>query len=146
MPALVVDDSLAMCAIMQDILHTIGFEDVQMRRTATDAFSELTRRDYGFVLCDVEMVPLSGVELVRMMRKDKNLRDVPVILTSGNAALIGDLFGGGASFPAAGFILKPFRPNDLKQKLSEILEGPYLKRETSMLHLARRMPSRANRH
>jgi CheY-like chemotaxis protein len=73
------------------------------------------------------MVPLSGAELVRMMRNDKYLRDIPVILTSGNAAVVSHLFGDGKPLPATSFILKPFHPKDLKRKLSEVLEGPYQK-------------------
>lgn len=137
MPVLVVDDSLTMCAIMQDMLHKIGFEDVQMRRNAIDAFTELVRREYGFVLCDVEMAPFSGIDLVNMMQKEKYLRDVPVVLTTANAAHVAELFGSGVPFPAAGFILKPFQSKDLREKLAEALEGAYQKRDLSLEYLAR---------
>jgi CheY-like chemotaxis protein len=137
LPVLVVDDSLTMCAIMQDILCNLGFKDVQMRRNAIDAFTELMRREYGFVLCDVEMAPFSGIDLVKMMQRDKYLRDLPVILTTANAAHVAELFRGGASFPAAGFILKPFRANDLREKLSEVLESAYQKKDLSVEFLAR---------
>jgi two-component system chemotaxis response regulator CheY len=137
MPVLVVDDSATMCAVMKKILQSLDFDDVQARQSALEAFEELKQRDYGFVLCDVEMHPVSGVELVRMMRRDKFLRHVPVILTTVDAGVVTDMFKGGASFLADGFILKPFKATELKDKLAEVLEAAYQKRELLPRNLAR---------
>jgi chemosensory pili system protein ChpA (sensor histidine kinase/response regulator) len=129
MPVLVVDDSLTMCAIMQEILHALDFNDVQMRRTATEAINELKRREYGFVLCDVDMPAIDGFELVDMMRHDKFLRDVPVILTSAYPDMIARKLENGRQFPASGFIRKPFTALDLRDKLSEVIESAYQRKE-----------------
>jgi len=137
MPVLVVDDSLTMCAIMQEILLALDFNDVQMRRSATEAINELKRRDYGFVLCDVDMPAIDGFQLVRMMRRDRSLRDVPVILTTAYPDLITRIFRTGAPFPASGFILKPFTAKDLREKLSEVIESAYRRKELMPRALAR---------
>ena len=137
MPVLVVDDSLTMCAVMKKVLLSLDFDDVEARQSAADAIEELRRRDYGFVLCDVEMTPVDGMEFVRMMRRDKFLRHVPVILTTGNAALVTEMFKEGDPFLAAGFILKPFKANELKEKLAEVLEAAYQKKELLPRNLAR---------
>jgi two-component system chemotaxis response regulator CheY len=137
MPVLIVDDSVTMCAVMKKILQSLDFDDVQDRQSALDAFDELKRRDHGFVLCDVEMQPVGGVELVRMMRRDKFLRHVPVILTTGNPALVTGMFKEGDPFLADGFILKPFKANELKDKLAEVLEAAYQKKELLPRNLAR---------
>lgn len=129
MPVLVVDDSLTMCAIMQELLHALDFNDVQMRRSATEAINELKRRDYGFVLCDVDMPSIDGFELVKMMRHDKFLRDVPVILTTAYPELITRQLEKGAPFPASGFIRKPFTALDLRDKLSEVIGSAYQQKE-----------------
>lgn len=137
LPVLVVDDSFAMASVMKGIILTLGFEDVQVRENAAEAMDELTRRDYGLVLCDINMSPVGGAELVRMMRSDKYLRGVPVILTTGNAALVAEMYGDGTPFPADGFILKPFTPDDLKTKLAEVLEASYQKKDLMPQYLAR---------
>ena len=137
MPVLVVDDSLTMCAVMKKILLSLDFDDIEARQSAADAIEELRRRDYGFVLCDVEMTPVDGTEFVRMMRRDKFLRHVPVILTTGNAALVTEMFKEGDPFLADGFILKPFKANELKEKLAEVLEAAYQKKELLPRNLAR---------
>lgn len=137
MPVLVVDDSMTMCSVMKKILLSLDFDDVEARRSAADAIEELKRRDYGFVLCDVEMGPVGGAEFVRMMRRDKFLRHVPVILTTGNAALVTEMFNEGDPFLANGFILKPFTANELKAKLAEVLEAAYQKKELLPRNLAR---------
>ena len=129
MPALVVDDSRTMCAIMQEILLALDFQDVQMRRTAAEAINELKRRDYGFVLCDVDMPAINGFELVDMMRHDKFLRDIPVMLTTAYPELITRTLKTGAPFPASGFILKPFTAMDLRDKLAEVVESSYQRKE-----------------
>ena len=136
MPVLVVDDSLTMCAIMQELLHALDFNDVQMRRSATEAINELKRRDYGFVLCDVDMPAIDGFELVEMMRHDKFLRDVPVILTTAYPDLVTKKLGSGAPFPASGFIRKPFTALDLRDKLSEVVESAYQRKELLPRRLA----------
>lgn len=137
MPVLVVDDSSTMCAVMKKILFSLDFDDVEARQSAADAIEELKRRDYGFVLCDVEMRPVGGAEFVRMMRRDKFLRHVPVILTTGNAALVTEMFKEGDPFLADGFILKPFSALELKDKLAEVLEAAYQKKELLPRNLAR---------
>jgi len=138
MPVLVIDDSLTMCAIMQDILLALEFNDVQMRRTATEAINELKRRQYGFVLCDVDMPAIDGFELVRMMRRDHFLRSIPVILTTAYPGLITNVMKNGAPFPASGFILKPFTAQDLKDKLTEVIESAYHEKELLTRYVARR--------
>lgn len=137
MPVLVVDDSVTMCAIMKKILQSLDFDDVQARQSATEAIEELKQRNYGFVLCDVEMAPVGGLEFVRIMRRDKFLRHVPVILTTGNPALVTEMFKEGDPFLANGFILKPFKANELKEKLAEVLEAAYQKKELLPRTLAR---------
>jgi len=136
MPVLVVDDSLTMCAIMQEILHALDFNDVQMRRSVTEAINELKRRDYGFVLCDVDMPAIDGFQLVNMMRRDEALGAVPVILTTGYPSLITRMLKSGAPFPASGFILKPFTAKDLRDKLSEVIESAYQRKELLPRHFA----------
>jgi two-component system chemotaxis response regulator CheY len=136
-PVLIVDDSASMCAIMKKILLSLDFVDVQTRHTAIEAINEIKRRDYGFIICDVEMQPIDGIQFVRMMRRDKFLRDVPVILTSSSPASVLDIFKQGAPFLANGFILKPFKASDLKIKLAEVLEGAYQIKELLPDHLSR---------
>ena len=137
MPVLIVDDSTTMCAVMKKILLSLEFDEVEVRQSALEAFEELKQRDYGFVLCDVEMRPVGGAELVRMMRRDKFLRHVPVILTTGNPALVTDMFKDGQPFLADGFILKPFKAAELKDKLAEVLEAAYQSKELLPPNLAR---------
>jgi two-component system chemotaxis response regulator CheY len=137
MPVLVVDDSTTMCAVMKKILRSLDFDEVESCRSALEAFEELKQRDYGFVLCDVEMRPVSGVELVRMMRRDKFLRHVPVILTTGNPVLVTEMFKEGQPFLADGFILKPFKATELRDKLAEVLEAAYPRKELLPPNLAR---------
>ena len=136
-PVLIVDDSASMCAIMKNILVSLGFPDIRVCQTAVAAINALMIRDYGFVICDVEMEPINGRGFVRMMRRDHFLRDVPVILTTSNPALVADIFKEGAPFPANGFILKPFTASDLKVKLAEVLEASYQRKDLLPDHLAR---------
>lgn len=137
MPVLVVDDSKTMCAVMKKILLSLDFDDVHACQSATEAIDELKQRDYGFVLCDVAMRPVDGAEFVRIVRRDKFLRQVPVILTTCNAALMTEMFKEGDPFLADGFILKPFKANELKEKLAEVLESAYQKKELLPRNLAR---------
>ena len=137
LPVLVVDDSQTMCAIMKRILFSLGFSGVQDRQTAFQAIRELHNRDYGFILCDIEMKPVDGMEFVRRIRRDKFLRDIPVILTTAQPARLTKRMGEGEPFLADGFIGKPFTASDLKTKLSEVLEASFQNKMLLPDHLAR---------
>lgn len=136
-PVLVVDDSTAMGDIMKQLLISIGFEDVEVRASATEAMTELKERSYTLVICDLHMHPIDGLQFTRMIRSDTDTWRTPVLLTTASKALAVEAFKGGVSSEVNGFILKPFTAVELKAKLAEVLEAKYLDRNLLPTRMAR---------
>lgn len=78
---LVVDDSRLMSTLVQDALLKAGFQ-VLTAVSGLEAWELLQRELIHLVIADVYMPQLSGLELTRRIRTDKQLSSLPIILMS----------------------------------------------------------------
>src|SRR6478735_5184241 len=77
---LVVDDSKTTRNIVLKLLDSIGISDVLDRESASDAFEILQQQRIGLVIADVEMLPISGLDLLKAIRANPRTTKVPVVL------------------------------------------------------------------
>jgi two-component system chemotaxis response regulator CheY len=117
MPVLVVDDSRVNCEIVQKILRAIGFRETQSRLGAADALPELRSLRYGLLVTDLEMSPMSGVDLIKCIRSDKLISTLPVVLMTGNRSEASRMTLQQEVSDADIHILKPFTPDVFLKKL-----------------------------
>ena len=111
---LVVDDDAPIIALMRSVLHEFGFE----ARTATSgsAAIEAARAEHpDLVLLDKNMPQMSGTEVIRALRSESGLENVPILLLTGDAVTPHEL----AELGANGTIQKPF---DLQALVAQIRE------------------------
>ena len=80
------------------------------------------------VLADVMMPRMDGLELVREIRRDERLRDVPVVLLSARAGVEASTTG--LLEGADDYVTKPFQPDELRARLASTSSGPGHGRET----------------
>ncbi|HUZ32088.1 MAG TPA: response regulator [Xanthobacteraceae bacterium] len=85
LPVLIVDDSSTMIQIIADLVRKNGFTDVDTEHDGPSALQRLRQKQYGLVLSDWEMEPMSGKELFEQMSRDKTVGNVPIILITGTA-------------------------------------------------------------
>jgi len=78
---LVVDDSLTVRELERRLLEGAGYE-VDVAVDGMEGWNALRLGDYDLVLSDVDMPRLNGIELVRRIKADARLRDVPVVIVS----------------------------------------------------------------
>jgi two-component system sensor histidine kinase and response regulator WspE len=78
---LVVDDSLTVRELERRILEAAGYA-VDLAVDGMEGWHALRLGAYDLVLTDVDMPRLNGIELVRRIRADARLRDLPVIVVS----------------------------------------------------------------
>jgi len=119
LPVLVVDDSPTMTRIISDLVRKVGFTDIDIAHDGPSALDQLRHKQYGLVLSDWEMQPMSGEEFFKEMRQDKGIGKIPIILITATA-------GRGASWlaGAAAYLHKPFSESDLKTAIKRVLEPP----------------------
>jgi len=120
LPALVVDDSRTMCEIMCRILKQAGFTDCDSATEAIDALAKLKSRRYGLLMTDLNMNPISGTDLIRLIWSDRDIAPIPTILTSGNHQGIGRAVVESERELADVYILKPFSAEALDRKLKDV--------------------------
>jgi chemosensory pili system protein ChpA (sensor histidine kinase/response regulator) len=82
---LVVDDSLTVRRVTQRLLLREGYR-VALAKDGLDAIERLAEEKPAIVLSDIEMPRMDGFDLVRNMRADARLRDLPVIMITSRIA------------------------------------------------------------
>ena len=82
---LVVDDSLTVRRVTQRLLVREGYR-VTLAKDGLDAIEKLAEEKPALVLSDIEMPRMDGFDLVRNMRADAHLRDLPVIMITSRIA------------------------------------------------------------
>jgi chemosensory pili system protein ChpA (sensor histidine kinase/response regulator) len=82
---LVVDDSLTVRRVTQRLLVREGYR-VALAKDGLDALERLAEEKPSMVLSDIEMPRMDGFDLVRNIRGDARLRDLPVIMITSRIA------------------------------------------------------------
>ncbi len=89
-PVLIVEDSLMLCELIKDSLHTAGYAKLTIKNNGQEAWdylSELKRNngvDYGAkcVITDIEMPQMDGHHLIKLIRETEGLKHLPIIIFS----------------------------------------------------------------
>lgn len=101
-----------MSSLLADMLEVFAVDSVRAT-DGEDALRKLEKENIGLVITDMRMPKMSGTELVAAV-KDKNPK-MPVVLISGYNLTEAD--SSGPAGRADGFLMKPFRMNDIKDIL-----------------------------
>lgn len=78
---LVVDDSLTVREVERRLLENAGYE-VKAAVDGVDGFNTLQLERFDLVVSDIDMPRMNGIEMIKRIRSDPNLKDIPVIIVS----------------------------------------------------------------
>jgi len=121
MPVLVVDDSSMMVRIISDILHQIGFSDIDCALDGDTALQKLRGKRYGLVLSDWNMQPKTGYTLLRRIREEPATKSTPFIMMtaeSKNEYVVAAIKAG-----VNDYVVKPFTAQTLRAKIERIFDA-----------------------
>jgi two-component system chemotaxis response regulator CheY len=119
MKILVVDDSSTMRRIIVNTLSRLGYKDVVQAADGAEAWDALQANpDVGVVITDWNMPNMNGLELVKKIRAQDKYKAMPIIMvtTEGGKKEVIALKAG-----VNNYIVKPFTPQVLKEKLEGVL-------------------------
>ena len=119
MPVLVVDDYATMIRIVSNLLRQLGFSNIDTAMNGESALELMSTRRYGLVLSDWNMEPMTGLDLVKAVRKDQTLNDTPFIMVTAESKLENVVTAKLAGVDS--YIVKPFNAETLKRKLAGVL-------------------------
>lgn len=119
---LIVDDSETVRVVVKKTLALTGVEIGELYEASDGgAGLEVLRKErVDLVFADLNMPRMDGVEMIESMRRDKALREIPVVVisTEGSNARLGQLHDQGIS----ACIRKPFTPERFSQVVHEVME------------------------
>lgn len=120
MKALVVDDSQIMRRIIISILKKCGVEDIAEVSNGQEAIDILARStDIGLVLMDWNMPVMNGIEALQQIRATNKRLPIVMVTTQSEEAKVVEAIRAGAN----GYLLKPFNPQDLQERLKRHIEA-----------------------
>ena len=115
---LMIDDDQTFCQMVTDILSATDCQVV-----ATTDYREGMRLAMtdppDLILLDIHMPEVSGLDLIKQLRNMQSTRLVPVMMVTGDDRI--ESVQAARQFNAVGYILKPFKPAYLVEKLSQLM-------------------------
>jgi two-component system sensor histidine kinase and response regulator WspE len=78
---LVVDDSITVREVERKLLENRGYT-VDVAVDGVDGWNAVRTRSYDLVVSDVDMPRMTGIEFVKQIRQDAELRGLPVLIVS----------------------------------------------------------------
>jgi two-component system chemotaxis response regulator CheY len=116
---LVVDDYATMRRVIRNLLQQIGFKEIDEAADGTSALEKLASGDFGLVLSDWNMEPMSGLELVKQIRSDAGLKELPFIMVTAESKMESVIAAKQAGISS--YIVKPFNADTLKRKIESVV-------------------------
>jgi two-component system chemotaxis response regulator CheY len=120
MSFLVVDDFPTMRRIVRSLLKELGFTNVDEAEDGQDALNKLRAGKFEFVVSDWNMPNLDGLEMLKEIRQDDALKDLPVLMVTAEAKKENIIAAAQAG--ANGYVVKPFTAATLEEKLNKIFD------------------------
>lgn len=119
MSVLVVDDYNTMIRIIRNLLKQLGFENIDDASDGSAALNKMRTKKYGLVISDWNMEPMTGIQLLREVRADSKLKNLPFIMITAESKTENVVAAKEAG--VNNYIVKPFNAATLKTKLSSVL-------------------------
>jgi two-component system chemotaxis response regulator CheY len=118
MPVLIVDDYKTMIRIIRNLLKQLGFANVDEAGDGAAALDMMRHKQYGLIISDWNMEPMTGYELVREVRADDQLSRTPFIMVTAESKTENVIAAKKAG--VNNYIVKPFNAATLKSKIDAI--------------------------
>ena len=116
---LAVDDDMINLKLLKSMLNKAGnVSEVIEAGNGSDAIGILkSRDDIDLILLDIIMPVMNGIEMLKVVRADENLRQLPIIVLTTDETKKGEALELGAN----GFLMKPIRADELKAKINTVI-------------------------
>jgi two-component system chemotaxis response regulator CheY len=116
---LIVDDYKTMLRIIRNLLKQIEFDNVEEACDGTEALTKLRNGNFGLVISDWNMAPMTGLELLQEVRKDSKLKALPFIMITAESKTENVVAAKQAG--VSNYIVKPFNAETLRDKIEKVM-------------------------
>ncbi len=118
MRILVVDDFSTMRRIIKNLLRDLGLNNTQEADDGLTALPMLQAGGFDFLITDWNMPGMQGIDLLRAVRADAQLKSLPVLMVTAEQKR--EQIITAAEAGVNGYIVKPFTAVTLKEKIDKI--------------------------
>jgi len=118
MKILIVDDFSTMRRIIKNLLRDLGFNNVDEADDGNTALPMLQSVKFDFLITDWNMPGMTGIELLKSVRADGKLAQLPVLMVTAEAKR--EQIIEAAQAGVNGYVVKPFTAGALKEKIEKI--------------------------
>lgn len=119
MHVLIVDDYKTMLRIIRNLLKQLDFDNVDEATDGAEALNKLRAGNYGLVISDWNMTPMTGLDLLKEVRADARLKDLPFIMVTAESKTENVIAAKQAG--VSNYIVKPFNAETLREKIEKVL-------------------------
>jgi two-component system, chemotaxis family, chemotaxis protein CheY len=120
MKILIVDDFSTMRRIVKNLLRDLGFTNTVEADDGKTALPKLQAGGIDFLVTDWNMPGMTGLDLLKAVRADPKLANLPVLMVTAEAKREQIVMAAQAG--VNGYIIKPFTAATLKEKIEKIFE------------------------
>jgi two-component system chemotaxis response regulator CheY len=106
--------------IIKNLLKDLGFTSIQEADDGNTALPMLLQGDFDFVVTDWNMPGMQGIDLLRAIRANDNLKHLPVLMVTAEAKK--EQIVAAAQAGVNGYVVKPFTAATLQEKLEKIFQ------------------------
>lgn len=121
MKVLVVDDFATMRRIVKNVLRQIGFTNISEADDGKAALKVLKEEKFDLILCDWNMPEMSGLEVLKQMKSDDELKKIPFVMVTAEAQK--DHIIEAVKAGVNSYIVKPFTAETIGEKLKKLFGG-----------------------
>jgi two-component system chemotaxis response regulator CheY len=122
MKVLVVDDYTTMIRIIRNLLKQLGFVDIHDAADGKAALAKMQGDTYGLVISDWNMEPMTGFDLLKEVRADPKLSQIPFIMVTAESKTENVIAARKAG--VSNYIVKPFNAQTLQSKIEAVFGEP----------------------
>jgi len=117
---LIVDDDPLLCNLLRMALGREGFETVETY-SGDDALKYLNDQDVDLILLDIMMADVNGFDVLRRLKADTRLAEIPVIFLTARVDAISQQTG--MDIGAVEYLTKPITPEVLIERIQSVLDS-----------------------
>jgi len=117
---LVVDDFATMRKVIRNLLKQVGYENITEAEDGVSALKTLKSQKIDLIVSDWNMPNMTGLELLKEVRADEELRPTPFLMVTAEA--LQDNVIAAVKAGVSNYIVKPFSAEVLNEKIQKILE------------------------
>jgi two-component system, chemotaxis family, chemotaxis protein CheY len=121
MKVMIVDDFATMRRILRNILKQIGFKNIIEADDGKNALKELKKEKVDLIMCDWNMPEMPGIELLKNVRSDDKLKDIPFVMVTAEAQK--DNIVEAVKSGVSNYVVKPFTAETITEKLNKVFDG-----------------------